>query len=67
MFELVLASVFITYMGPTSGPDVQIFKRFQKQWKNIDRAKFKSSMTNDRDLIIYIREDTIKFACLPWW
>ena len=62
MFEPALASVFTTCMGPTSCPDVQIFKRFQKHWKNIDRAKFKSAMTNDRDLITDNREDTIKFA-----
>ena len=62
MFEPVLASVFTTCMGPTSGLDVQMFKRFQKHWKNIDRAKFKSAMTNDRDLITDIREESIKFA-----
>ena len=59
MFELVLASAFTICMGPTSGPDVQMFKRFQKHWKNIDRANLKSAMTNDRDPITDIREDTI--------
>ena len=48
MFELVLAFAFTTCMGPTSGPDFQMFKRFQKHWKNIDSAKLKSAMTNDR-------------------
>ena len=49
-------------MGHTSGPDVQMFRRFQKHWKKIDRVKFKSAMTNERDLIADVREDTIKFA-----
>ena len=54
--------MFTTCKGPTSGSDVQMLKRFQKHWKNIDRAKFKSAMTNDRDSITDIREGTIKFA-----
>lgn len=62
ILELVLASVFTTCMGPTSGPDVQIFKRFQKHWEYIDRANFKSAMTNDGDLIADIKDDTIEFA-----
>lgn len=60
MFELVLACVFTTCMGPTSGPDVQIFKRFQKYWEYIDRENFKS--TEDCDISENIKTDTINFA-----
>ena len=59
ILELVLACVFTTCMGPTSGPDVQIFKRFQKHWEYIDRADFKPA---DGDDITDIKDDTIDFA-----
>ena len=39
MYEVVLAKVFLSSMGPTSGPDIEIFKIFQKQWHLIDRSR----------------------------
>ena len=35
--ELVLDAAFQTLMGPSSGPHVLLFKRFQSQWKQIDQ------------------------------
>lgn len=40
IFELVLEGVFVEVMGPSSGPDVLLFKRFQQEWPNIDTAKY---------------------------
>lgn len=40
VFELLLKTAFETSMGCTSGPDVLIFKRFQAQWKNMDKDQF---------------------------
>jgi len=39
--ELVLASVFRALFGPTGGPDVALFKRFQQCWLYIDHSTYK--------------------------
>ena len=36
--ELVLASRFGALFGPTKGPDVALFKRFQIGWPYIDQS-----------------------------
>lgn len=36
ILELTLAAVFFSSMGPSSGPEILIFKRFQKFWKDAD-------------------------------
>ena len=40
IFELVLPSAFTTCLGPTSGTDGQMFKRFQKHWNEHRQSKF---------------------------
>ena len=40
ILELVLASVFRALFGPTGGPDVSLFKRFQQTWSFVDQTKF---------------------------
>lgn len=37
VFEIVLAAVFSTKLGPTNGPAYSIFLRFQKDWKNLNK------------------------------
>ena len=37
VFELVLEKTMTISLGPSHGPDVQLFKRFQKKWDVIDR------------------------------
>lgn len=38
MYELVLEKAFSTCLGVSSGPDIQLFKRFQGGWEFIDRT-----------------------------
>jgi len=45
--ELVLAAAFTAVMGPTSGPDVLMFKRFQAHWEFIDQSNFQDCMTDE--------------------
>jgi len=45
--ELVLAAAFTAVMGPTSGPDVLLFKRFQAHWEFIDQNNFQDCMTDE--------------------
>ncbi|XP_015122331.1 uncharacterized protein LOC107044806 [Diachasma alloeum] len=40
IFELLLKTAFEVSMGCTSGPDVQIFKRFQNEWENMDKTQY---------------------------
>ena len=40
VFEVMLSSVFTAAFGASGGPEVGIFKRFQKQWSTIDQDVF---------------------------
>lgn len=39
--EIILEEVFSTTMGPSSGPDIQLFKRFKAFWSNIVFTDYK--------------------------
>lgn len=43
--EIILASVFKTSCGSTSGRDVLLFKRFQEKWSFIDQSAFQDRST----------------------
>lgn len=45
ILEVVLRSVFEHKMGSTTGPQPDIFRRFQMHWANIDQSKY---MEGDR-------------------
>ncbi|KAG0718350.1 hypothetical protein GWK47_052554 [Chionoecetes opilio] len=46
VMELILASAFKANLGDaTSGPDVQLFKRFQKKWPTLIKAN--ATIIND--------------------
>ena len=40
VMELVLASIFRALFGPTGGPDVALFQRFQTNWPYIDHFTY---------------------------
>ncbi|XP_050524055.1 uncharacterized protein LOC126895832 [Daktulosphaira vitifoliae] len=40
IYEIVLKSIFEEKFGSTSGPNVQLFKKFQEGWSNINTNKF---------------------------
>lgn len=47
IMEIILAKVFSLCFGPSSSPDIQIFKRFKSHWKNIDKGSFQSLTTDE--------------------
>lgn len=47
MLELVLGSVYHSVMGPTTGPDVTIFQKFQRMWKNFDMDAYGVPLISD--------------------
>jgi hypothetical protein len=42
--EIVVGDVFKHCFGPSSGPEISLFKRFQEYWPNIDRSQFQTAM-----------------------
>lgn len=40
VLEVTLSDVFKALFGTSSGPDITLFKRFQKKWPEIDQQKF---------------------------
>jgi hypothetical protein len=57
--EIILSSVFAVALGPTGGPDVQLFKRFQKQWPAINKEHFTTGSDTlfNSDELIRLREE----------
>jgi len=47
ILELIVAIVFDTLMSPSSGPDIQLFKRFADYWKHIDRDSYDSGVPDN--------------------
>ena len=41
VFEVMLSDVFSAILGPTSGPDIGLLKRFQKMWPHVNKTDFK--------------------------
>lgn len=39
ILEIVLKDVFKACIGPSSGPDISLFKRLQSRWPQVDRSR----------------------------
>ena len=46
-FELVLAAAFDVCVGPSKGPEIIVFKRFQAQWTSIDQESFQDVFSDN--------------------
>ena len=42
IMELIVAKVFDTLMGPSSGPNIKLFQRFREYWCSIDQSNYES-------------------------
>lgn len=64
ILELVLGCVFKECMGPTSGPDVLLFKRFQKVWSTLDHTVYITVGDDQvlRNAVVGIQAEIIAFA-----
>jgi hypothetical protein len=56
IFEVMLGDVFKSLAGPSSGPDIQVFKRFKNAWPSINHD-------NDRIVDGKADEETAAFFC----
>ena len=57
IMEIVLSSVFKAVMGDTTGPCVEVFKRFQSQWDVINKENFDLPDEADFQGIRHLREE----------
>src|SRR6218665_1333114 len=60
--ELVVGAAFELTSDASTGPEVLLYKRFRKHWKNIEQTNFKPASTHDLALVASAREDIINFA-----
>lgn len=67
MFEVLLADAFGVCLGPSTGPDILIFKRFREKWSKLDHhepEKSQSPMISvDDSLKLFISEQLSKKQC----
>ena len=64
ILEIVLEAVVVHALGPSKGPDILIFKRFQSQWQSIDRSNYQTA-ASDAEIsssVSGVASDVIAFA-----
>lgn len=64
IMEIMLEAVVLQALGPSSGPEILIFKKFRNAWTNIDKNNF-SPISNDSSAlkdIANVSTDVISFA-----
>lgn len=64
VFEIIISAVFKHCMGPSSGPDILLYKRFKKAWANLDVSKYEPGVKNKSVLsaVENEKEAAIEFA-----
>ena len=64
ILEIALEVIFGIVMGPSSGPDIGIFKSFQERWGCIDQSKPSTAMGKDdsEQTLTENRDELIRFA-----
>lgn len=63
VMELVLASVFRVLFGPTGGPDILIFKRFQQAWPHLNQSTYQIASDDMFDSHTAVRRaEMLKFT-----
>jgi hypothetical protein len=66
IMELIVAKVFDTLMGPSSGPNIKLFQRFGEYWGSIDRSSYESGLDVDSiaSALNPVRDEYICYMCL---
>lgn len=65
IYEIMLRGVFEVKLSKSSAPEVPLFERFAREWKNIDKKSFKSGLEDEvvRSNITDIQCDEVKIFC----
>lgn len=64
IFELIIAAVFNSTMGPSTGPDIKLFQKFASNWQQMDKTSYESGLSDPEiaTALVPISEDIIQFA-----
>jgi hypothetical protein len=64
ILEIVLQSAFKSCFGPSNGPEISIFKRFQAQWPKIDQSQFTTALSDESMMsrLNPVMQDVINFC-----
>jgi len=59
IFELLIGAAFEKTMGVSSGPEVQLFKRFREHWAFIDKERFHPGPTDEyvKNVLADVRDE----------
>lgn len=65
IMEIMLEAVVSEALGPSSGPEILMFKRFKAAWPEIDPTKFNSALSSSQDnashMIAFAQDQLNKF------
>ena len=64
ILEIILEAVVLLCVGPSSGPDILLFKRFQKSWVSFDSTKYHTAQSdkNASNALTDITDESIVFC-----
>jgi len=64
ILEIMLEAVVLHALGPSKGPEIMIFKRFQSIWQFIDRSDYATVTSDDvlSNAVSNISDGIIAFA-----
>jgi len=65
VYEIVLQDVFIEVkLGTSTGLDILLFKKFRKEWNNIDTNSYSiwSTDENVKNILKDVADETIQFC-----
>jgi hypothetical protein len=64
IIELLMGSAFEQTVGGSSGPAIQLFKRFREQWHNINKESFSAGPTDVDawNAVADVRDEIVEFA-----
>jgi len=64
ILELVLASAFAECIGPSSAPEILLFKRFRDNWTSIDQTSYSVAASDDfvTSELVDVRSEIIDFC-----
>ena len=67
IFEVVLRDVFNSLVGPSTGPDILLFKRFQGAWPSIVHDRIADGISDEKTTTIFnnnkvMMKESVEFA-----
>lgn len=64
IYELVLKCTYETKFGKTSGPDVQLFNKFEEFWKSAEKENYETGISDTfvNDALQDVRETVLEFC-----